>query len=166
MEKKYKKTLMEFKLRNKKIVKGLLINYSDDWTLLANNPVDFQIDGFLIINNKNIVGYKQHLNTIENEVLAIKFKKLKKANIDLTDSYKLFKNLTDKKMIVSIEKLEDKHFFIIGKVNNVSKLKNELSITPLTTEAQWEPVEKIAIKNIDVIEFKTDYIESLMLINK
>ena len=38
----------------KEIFTGFLIDYSDDWILLRNNPVDFIVDGYVLLKNKNI----------------------------------------------------------------------------------------------------------------
>ena len=51
----YLRQLIAIEFTDKKeIFTGFLIDYSDDWILLRNNPDDFILDGFVILKNKNI----------------------------------------------------------------------------------------------------------------
>src|SRR5690606_15426968 len=51
----YLNQLIKIKFSDKKEVEsGLLIDFNDEWILLKSNPVDYIIDGYCIIRNKNI----------------------------------------------------------------------------------------------------------------
>ena len=51
----YLRQLIAIEFTDKKeLFTGFLIDYSDDWILLRNNPEDFILDGFVILKNKNI----------------------------------------------------------------------------------------------------------------
>ena len=51
----YLRQLISIEFTDKKeLFTGFLIDYSDDWILLRNNPEDFILDGFVILKNKNI----------------------------------------------------------------------------------------------------------------
>ena len=51
----YLRQLIAIEFQDKKeIFTGFLIDYSDDWILLRNNPVDYILDGYIILKNKNI----------------------------------------------------------------------------------------------------------------
>ena len=55
MMEQYLRQLVEIEFQDKKqVFSGFLIDYSDEWILLRNNPVDFVLDGFVILRNKNI----------------------------------------------------------------------------------------------------------------
>lgn len=49
--KKYINKTIEFRLVSDEIIKGILIDYSDDWTFLHYNPVDYVLDGYVLIRN-------------------------------------------------------------------------------------------------------------------
>ncbi|RZJ98814.1 MAG: hypothetical protein EOO46_24010, partial [Flavobacterium sp.] len=52
---------------------GFLIDFSRDWILLKSNPIDFVIDGFTIIRNKNIEAiYREEAEKFKEEVLRLK----------------------------------------------------------------------------------------------
>jgi hypothetical protein len=38
----------------KEIFSGFLIDWTEDWILIKNNPVDFIIDGYTILKTKNV----------------------------------------------------------------------------------------------------------------
>ena len=52
---KYLRQLISIEFDDKKeIFNGFLIDWTEDWILLKNNPVDFIIDGYTILKNKNV----------------------------------------------------------------------------------------------------------------
>ena len=52
---KYIRQLITIEFEDKKeIFSGFLIDWTEDWILLKNNPVDFIIDGYTILKNKNV----------------------------------------------------------------------------------------------------------------
>jgi hypothetical protein len=51
---------VSFKYRDRKdIISGYLIDYNNDWTLIKCNPVDYIIDGYLILKTKKILKYRR-----------------------------------------------------------------------------------------------------------
>jgi hypothetical protein len=49
---KYLRQLITINLTTKKIFSGFLIDWTEDWILIKNNPVDFIIDGYTILKTK------------------------------------------------------------------------------------------------------------------
>ncbi|WP_438965597.1 hypothetical protein [Flavobacterium sp.] len=61
---------------------GFLLDFNDDWILLRNNPVDFVIDGFVILRNKNLEAIISDDDTQFNEKV-IRLKEIKLTNYTL-----------------------------------------------------------------------------------
>ncbi len=52
---KYVRQLITIEFDDKKeTFSGFLIDWTEDWILLKNNPFDFIIDGYTILKNKNV----------------------------------------------------------------------------------------------------------------
>lgn len=62
MEKKYLGQLLTFEFEyTNKIARyaGYLLDYNEDWVLLKYNCHDYVVDGYIILKNKHIIGYKR-----------------------------------------------------------------------------------------------------------
>ena len=57
---------------------GFLLDFSDEWILLKNNPVDYILDGFIILKNKNLesIIYNEN-NEFSEDVIRTKKIKIK-----------------------------------------------------------------------------------------
>ena len=54
-------------------ISGFVIDYNDDWTLLKFNPVDYVIDGYIILRHKNIEGFQRNANEkFKEKVIMLK----------------------------------------------------------------------------------------------
>ena len=52
---------------------GFVIDYNDDWTLMKYNPVDYIIDGFIIVRHKNIEGFRRStIEKFKEKVITLK----------------------------------------------------------------------------------------------
>jgi hypothetical protein len=157
---KYIRETLEFNFINKdedSIIKGVLMDYNENWTLIASNPVDFVLDGYMIINNRAIKQFKHIENKIESKIFKIKL--CDKIIIDLNSFFNFF-NLN--KIIISVE-LEN-FDFLIGKI--VTNDGVTIDFQKLDANAEWMEIVKINIDDIYIIEFDTDYINSLCLVTK
>jgi len=92
-------TFIEFKIKNQEeTIKGVLIDYSDEWTVLYNNPVDFILDGIVLIKNSEIEEYKSHSPaSLRMNIFNKKLIHLKQQKLDIGSSEKLFSSLFNKK---------------------------------------------------------------------
>ena len=161
---KYVRQLITIEFDDKKeIFSGFLIDWTEDWILLKNNPVDFIIDGYTILKNKNvkaIIQDKDHEFT--DRVIKLKGLKTSAAEIiPLKDVSTIIHFLASRYEIFQIATKSDKAVYL----GNLLELnEEELIIDFLGTEGKFEGEMSFKPNKIRVIEFDTDYINSLKLI--
>ena len=161
---KYIRQLITIEFEDKKeIFSGFLIDWTEDWILLKNNPVDFIIDGYTILKNKNVKAIIQDKDHEFTE-RVIKLKGLKTSAeeiIPLQDLSSIINFLANKYEIFQIATKSDKAVYL-GKLIELNE--EELVIDFLGTEGQFEGEMSFKPNKIRVIEFDRDYINSLKLI--
>ena len=161
---KYIRQLITIEFEDKKeIFSGFLIDWTEDWILLKNNPVDFIIDGYTILKNKNVKAIIQDKDHEFTE-RVIKLKGLKTSAeeiIPLQDLSSIINFLANKYEIFQIATKSDKAVYL-GKLIELDE--EELVIDFLGTEGEFEGEMSFKPNKIRVIEFDTDYINSLKLI--
>lgn len=161
---KYLRQLISIEFEDKKeIFTGFLIDWTEDWILLKNNPVDFIIDGYSILKNKNLKAIIQEEDHEFTEKV-IKLKGLKTSAeeiIPLKDLYSIINFLAKKYEVFQIAKRSDKAVYL-GKLIELNE--DELIIDFLGTEGKFDGEMSFKLDKIRVIEFDTDYINSLKLI--
>jgi hypothetical protein len=161
---KYLRQLISIEFEDKKeTFSGFLIDWTEDWILLKNNPFDFIIDGYTILKNENVKSIIQDKDHEFTE-RVIKLKGLKTSAeeiIPLKDLSSIIKFLADKYEIFQIAKKSDKAVYL-GKLIELNE--EELLIDFLGTEGKFEGEMSFKQNKIRVIEFDTDYINSLKLI--
>lgn len=161
---KYLRQLISIEFEDKKdIFSGFLIDWTEDWILLKNNPVDFIIDGYTILKNKNVKSIIQDKDHEFTE-RVIKLKGLKTSAeeiIPLKDLHSIISFLADRYEIFQIAKKSDKAVYL-GKLMELND--EELVIDFMGTEGEFEGEMSFKLDKIRVIEFDTDYINSLKLI--
>ncbi|KIA97878.1 MULTISPECIES: hypothetical protein [unclassified Flavobacterium] len=153
---------IEFEDR-KEIFTGFLIDYTDDWILLKNNPVDFIIDGYVILKNKNIQSITRDSDNVFTESV-IRLKGLKTNSdeiIPLRDLSSILTFITNKYEIFQIAKKSEKAVYL-GKLIKLDD--EELVIDFLETRGKFGGELSFNPNKIRVIEFDTDYINSLKLL--
>ncbi|CAM3470839.1 hypothetical protein LL966_00225 [Flavobacterium chungbukense] len=160
----YLRQLVEIEFQDKKeIFSGFLIDYSDEWILLRNNPVDFILDGFVILRNKNI----EAIHRDEEHIFTEKVIRLKGININTEDIIPIqdlnsIVNFLDRKYgIFQLAKKSSKAVYL-GKL--ISLTEEELLIDFLETRGKFGGELGFNPEKIRVIEFDTDYINSLKLL--
>jgi hypothetical protein len=161
---KYLRQLISIEFEDKKdIFSGFLIDWTEDWILLKNNPVDFIIDGYTILKNKNVKSIIQDKDHEFTE-RVIKLKGLKTSAeeiIPLKDLSSIINFLAEKYEIFQIAKKSDKAVYL-GKLIELNE--EELLIDFMGTEGEFDGEMSFKLDKIRVIEFDTDYINSLKLI--
>lgn len=160
----YLRQLVEIEFQDKKeIFTGFLIDYSDDWILLRNNPVDFILDGFVILKNKNIEAVNRDHDLAFNEkVIRMKGLQINSEDIiPIRDLASIMKYVSEKYGIFQIAKKSSKSAYL-GKL--IDFTDEELTIDFLDTKGQFGGELSFNPEKIRVIEFDTDYINSLKLI--
>ena len=104
---KYLRQLISIEFEDKKeIFTGFLIDWTEDWILLKNNPVDFIIDGYTILRNTRVQSIIQDEDHEFTE-RVIKLKGLKTSAeeiIPLKDLPTIIQFLADKYEVFQIAK--------------------------------------------------------------
>ncbi|MFI0490850.1 hypothetical protein [Flavobacterium sp.] len=161
---KYLRQLISIEFEDmKNIFSGFLIDYTEDWILLKYNPVDYILDGYVILLNKNI----KSIDRDESEEFTEKVIKLKglKTNASEIIPIKNFSTilhfLNDKFEIFQIATKREKAAYL-GKLIEVND--EELIIDFLETRGKFGGELSFNPNKIRVIEFDTDYINSLKLV--
>lgn len=155
-----------FKYRDrKKIISGYLIDFNDDWTLIKHNPVDYIIDGYMILKTNMILKCKRgDYEEFREKVLIAKNIKVTENDIfpisNLSETLQL---ISDRFGAFKIEKKDDSLCYI-GKF--IKLTKENLIIQEMDTKAKWVECMQHKLKSIRIIEFDIDYNNSLMLYNK
>ncbi|WP_264558959.1 hypothetical protein [Flavobacterium sp. N2270] len=139
---------------------GFLLDFNEDWVLLRNNPVDYVIDGFVILRNKNIKHIIYDENSQFNEKV-IRLKKIKFTNdsiIPLSSLENILSYLTNKYGIFQVATKRSSSVYL-GRLSEIDE--NEFFIDFLNINGVFDGEISFKNKKIRVIEFETDYINSL-----
>jgi len=157
--------LLTLKYRDRKnTISGILVDFNNDFTLLKHNIVDYIIDGYIILKSKNVLKVKHE----ENEIFTEKVLKLKGNNFEnndlLSDNLSLIlEEITNKYIAFGFELKDDSKYYI-GKFIKIQG--DYLYIQTLNVNGTWNGVDKYKHNQIRVINFDTDYINSLLIYNK
>lgn len=162
MKATYINKLVSFSLMDETAISGIVLNYNDEWTLLRLNPVDFVLDGYALLKNDYIAGFKHGADEIFREkVILLKEKNVSGVTIPITDIATIVSFLSKKYGAFQINE-HDRVY--IGRIREDGKgLK--FNFEELSPKGKWAGVLKIGFDEIHVIEFDTDYINSLLLVS-
>ena len=143
---------------------GYVVDYNDDWTLMKHNSGDYIIDGYIIFRHKNIEGFRRDTDEKWREkVINLKgLQTTDKEIIPLTDLETILKYLTDNFGVFQVETKSETACYL-GRLKFIDK--KELVIDYLNPKGKWDGQMKFRTSDIRVIEFDTDYINSLKLVS-
>lgn len=147
----------------KTIFTGFLIDYSEDWILLRNNPVDFILDGYVLLRNKHVksVHRDEELEFTE-KIIRLKGEKTTTENIiPIKDLASIMSYLDQKHDVFQLSKKSAKSVYL-GKLIELNK--EELLIDFIDTRGAFGGELCFNPEKIRIIEFDTDYIKSLQLV--
>ena len=164
-KKKHIGQLVSVKFTDRKnLIYGYVIDYNNDWTLMKYNPVDYIIDGYIIIRNKNIEGFRRDSEEKWREkVINLKaLQPTEKEIIPLTDLETILKYLTDNFGVFQVYTKSETACYL-GRLKTIGE-KNFV-MDDLNPKGKWEGQMKFKIGDIRIIEFDTDYINSLKLVS-
>jgi hypothetical protein len=156
--KKYIGRLVKIKFRDMGPLVGHVLDYSDDWILMRNCPVDYLVDGYYVVRNKNIKEVVRGEDEKWREKVIGQKKLRGVPKIALTDINAILKTLTKKYGVFSVHTKEDDVCWL-GRLN---RMEDKLVIIDdLTPKAKWDGQFKFMEREIRVVEFDSDYINSL-----
>ena len=161
--KKYIHKHVSFDIKaRKEIIEGVLLELSDNWSLLIKNPVDYVIDGFILIHNPSIDFYKHDAeNKFREKIISLKTKRFRTPKINLTDTYTVLESLKLLNKVISINNKKGDIIWV-GKI--IELLTDRVTIKELTPKAKWIGKKTVLFKEINCIQFDDDYVNSLLLI--
>jgi len=162
--KKYIGRLIKLKFKDIDPINGILLDYNDDWILIKSNPVDYILDGYFVIRNKNLKSIEYGVNEKWTEKI-IKLKRIGtpvKARISLESFDKIIRTLTKKYGVFTIYKKENSVCWL-GRLKSIDK--SFLVIDDLNPKGKWDGQMEFKINDIRIIEYDTDYINSLKLVS-
>lgn len=165
-KKKHVEQLISVKFTDRKeAIYGYVVDYNNDWTLMKYNPVDYIIDGYIIFAHKNIEGFRRDINEKWREkVIKLKGLELSEKDIiPLTNLEAILRCLTDNFGVFQLYTKSEKACYL-GRLKSIDA--KQLVIDYLNTKGKWAGQAKFRPNDIRVIEFDTDYINSLKLVLK
>ena len=163
--KKYIGKLVRLNFTDIDPINGILIDFNEDWILIQSNPVDYIIDGYFVISKKNLktVEYSKNEKWKEKVIILKNIRVPIKAKISLDNIEIIFKTLNKRYGVFTIFKKENNVCWLGGLRSIDDKF---LTINDLNPKGQWKGEVKFKINKIRVIEYDTDYINSLKLVLK
>lgn len=144
---------------------GFLLDYNEDWILLRYNPVDFILDGYVILKNKNIESIsREDDEEFTERIIKLKGLKCNADDIIPIQSLSSILNYLDQKFeIFQIAKKSDKAVYL-GRLLELNE--SNLTIDFLEPRGEFGGEMFFNPNKIRVIEFDTDYINSLKLVTE
>jgi hypothetical protein len=164
-KKKYIRQLVSVKFTDRKSpIYGYVVDYNNDWTLMKYNPVDYIIDGYLIFRHKNIEGFRRDVEEKWREkVINLKGLQPKdKDIIPLNDLETILKYLSETYGAFQVYKKSETACYL-GRLKTIDN--KEIIMDELNPKGKWYGKMKFRTGDIRVIEFDTDYINSLKLVS-
>ncbi len=148
----------------KEAIYGFVMDYNEDWTLMKYNPVDYVVDGYIIFRHKNIKGFRRDVDEKFREKI-IKLKGLEPTDKEVIP----INNLSEILNFITINYGVFQFYTKSEKACYLGRLKSldskYLVIDYLNTKGKWDGQMKFRPGDIRVIEFDTDYINSLKLVS-
>jgi hypothetical protein len=163
-KKKYLGQFISVKFINRKEpIRGFVIDYNDDWTLMKHNPVEFVIDGYIIFRHKNIEGFRRGpQEKFLEKVITLKGQQANDTEkIPINDLKTILKYLTNKHGLFQLETKSQKICYLGRLVSIDNKL---LTLEFIDTKGRWDGNINFKTTDIRIIEFDNDYINSLKLV--
>lgn len=164
MNKKFIGQLISNKFTDRKApVNGFVIDYNDSLTLMKHNPGDYIMDGYIILRHKNIQGYRQsEVEKFKEKVIRLKKQNsIRKKNIPISDLQTILTCFTKKFGVFQLSTKSETACYP-GRLKSLDR--KQLIIDFLDTDGKWNNQMKFRPNDIRLIEFQTDYLNSLKLV--
>ncbi|MGL2994078.1 hypothetical protein [Flavobacterium sp. TSSA_36] len=162
--KKYLGQLISIEFEDlKEVFTGFLIDYSEEWILLRKNPVDFILDGFMLLKHKKVKTiHRDEDHEFTEKVIRLKGEKTTTDKIiPIQDLASIVAFLDENYGVFQIAKKSTRTAYL-GKLIALSK--DELILDFLDTVGEFGGELSFKPEKIRTIEFDTDYINSIQLV--
>ncbi|WP_101690185.1 hypothetical protein [Dysgonomonas massiliensis] len=162
-----KNKFYSFKIKDRKQEEfGFLIEEDEEWYLIRHLFTDYMIDGYMLINKSYVSKVNRDDKAIFTENVLIANKKTSYSldmNIPLTTEM-LFKYIFEKQIVIQIDN-KDENKCWIGKI--LDSTNKSIFLTPISPVGEWDTAYyTFRKKNIRLISFDSDYINSLLKYNE
>jgi len=162
--KKYIEKYLSFRFRGRKSpVRGILLSYSDEYTLIRDCP-DFEPDGYIIFRNHQVSVESGDTERLAQRILKLKgysHKEETLAPIDTLDNILCY--LNDNYQLIGLENLAGNELDVVSYLGKKGK---KYLFTELTTMATWRYQLELTERDCRFISFNNTYLNSLKLITK
>lgn len=145
-------------------ISGFVIDQNRDWILLKHNPNNFMLDGYIIVRHRNIESFdRKKTDLFKERVLKLKnLQPIERDIIPMTDLCTILDQLTKKFGVFQLRQKKGKDSFLGALASYGDK---SFVIDPLLPNGKWGKKTLFFEKDLRTIQFATDYIDSLMLVN-
>lgn len=159
----YANHVVSVKIRSYKAVEGILLDTTDNWLLLKYIPVDYVIDGVLIVNKRYVIGIKESQDQdLTEKVLRLKKVDFYEKSFVGTGSFReLYLYFLQSKQLVQIS-LADESVTYIGRVIKVNE--NSFRCQLVGVMGQWTNEVTFNYASVRMLGLHNDYVESLTLL--
>lgn len=146
----------------KEPISGIVLDYTDEWTWMRYNPVDYVVDGYILFRHKNILHYiRDEKERFTEKIIKLKKQDTSTEKIPLESLETILRYLTDTHGIFQFYTKSEKACYL-GRLQSIDS-KN-LQIEFLDPRAKWTGKMTFRPGDVRVIHFDTDYINSLKLL--
>lgn len=156
--------LIEIKVsRYPKTILGIKIYETEELLYIIHNPVDYVLDGMLVIN-KRFLKYtlKEEETNLRYRILQQKVKTLLPSTELYADSMKNLATICEKNKILVEIGLDNQTYVWIGHIESVED--KGFTFKTIDTQACFYTEEKVLYNRIRILYIGTDYLNSLGLV--
>ena len=147
----------------KEIFSGFLIDYSEEWILLRKNPVDFVLDGYILLKHKKVKTiHRDEDHEFTEKIIRLKGEKTTTDTIIPIQNLATIVSFLDENYSVFQFSKKSTRITYLGKLISLSK--DELIIDFLDTRGEYGGDLCVKPEKIRTIEFDTDYIKAIQLV--
>lgn len=142
---------------------GVCLYETKELFYILNNPVDYVLDGIMVINKKYIKSiFIDKENKLKEKIISEKINNITMDNDIFVNNMEMFIEIFCKSGELVEIGLESQSYSLIGKILNVKS--EDITLNLLSVNADFLREEKINLNKIRIISVKTDYLESLRLV--
>lgn len=138
-------------------IRGIITEEGIQWIALAENVVDYVLDGYMFINKQYIQTVKERPHdSLHSKILLHKYRKTDFSGLDSYSS--MLNALQEKGLLIAVGR-NNQQSFLVGHIESVGMTSFELA--PIDTNLTKLPKTKIAYSTIRYLSIMSDYLNSI-----